>query len=237
MTLYLRGFFFSSSDFGKFKILDEYILSKNIYVFTVLDSNNCDLPRHAVMQSFKSVSVSVQCSFLVSFFMRWFIRCCVLPRNPCKSVHMSASWSLISSYNEWGYIVSSYSYTKKKGIWSLRSHFQTLVVLLPLWAIFRTLASDLCPCVTIAFGVFFFELCWALLVIPHTARLSVLNCVIILDFPSLAPFLTDICRFKWNVSPREAILVKVYILQRGKPFFEIFFGPVSPVYFQYQVAP
>lgn len=63
-------FFFSSSDFGKFNILGEYILSKNTYVFTVLDSNSCDLPRHAVMQSFKSASVSVQCSFLVSFFMQ-----------------------------------------------------------------------------------------------------------------------------------------------------------------------
>lgn len=201
-------FFFSSSDFGKFKILDEYILSKNTYVFTVLDSNSCDLPRHAVMQSFKSASVSVQCS-------SWFLFLCSdssgavcfqgTPVSVCTCL-LPDLWSLPITNEDILFPVILTQ--RRKAFWSLLSHFQTLIVLLPLWAIFRTLATDLCPCVTIAFGGFF-ELCWALLVIPHTARLPVLNCVIILDLPSLFPFLRDICRFKWNVSPREAILVKV----------------------------
>lgn len=59
MTLYLT--FINPQNFsGKLKVLDKYIPSKTVSVITVLDRNNCDLPRReAVMQSFRSASVSV----------------------------------------------------------------------------------------------------------------------------------------------------------------------------------
>lgn len=123
---------------------------------------------------------------------------------------------------------------RRKAVWTLLSSFQTSIVLLPSFAIFRTLDSDLCPSVTITFGDFLS--CAGLCLYFHIqssgrARLSVLSCVIILDLPSLSPFLIDICRFKLNVSQRETVLVKILVPKGGKTFFFFwrFFGHATPL--------
>lgn len=153
----------------KLKILDKYISSKNTCIITVLDSDTWALPwRDAVMRALGQPGwVSPWC-FSVSFFVRWFIRCCMLPGKQCVCVQMSPSclWSFPIMNRD--ILFPAVLIQRRKAFWNQLANPQILIVLLSSSSSWNSWEWSLSFC-HYYFWIFF-KLCQALLVFPHTAK-------------------------------------------------------------------